>query len=263
MVAQPIVLGLLVALTQYDASKPFPILFFAVVIALWLGLNNSARDLVRERRHYVRDRRTGLGPVAYLGAKTLVHALFGLGQILILLAALRIGCALVLAPHAVPALGRLTGPGLPAVLLLTYSGGVGLGLLVSVLVRTEEAAVAALPLLIMPQLLIERRRDGIPGRAILAGPPLPAARRELRESPGTGRARRGAGRAVAALPVPARRPGRRGPGRRRVRPLGVARGPVPPRDPAPGDLVAGVPGLRPCRTPLAPPDGSLSTGDPR
>ena len=53
MIAQRVVLGLFVVLTQYDALKPFPILFFAVVIAIWLGLNNSVRDLVRERRQYV------------------------------------------------------------------------------------------------------------------------------------------------------------------------------------------------------------------
>ena len=61
--AQPLILGLLVCLTQYDIDKLLPVLFFAVVIAIWLGLNNSARDLVRERRHYLRDRLAGLHPV--------------------------------------------------------------------------------------------------------------------------------------------------------------------------------------------------------
>src|SRR5208283_3403330 len=96
VIAQPVFLGLLVVLTQYDVVKPFPILFFAVVIATWLGLNNSARDLVRERRQYVRDRLTGLRPFAYLGAKTLVHALLGLAQIAVLLIILHVGCSLVL-----------------------------------------------------------------------------------------------------------------------------------------------------------------------
>ena len=64
--AQPLILGLLVCLTQYDVDKLLPVLFFAVVIAIWLGLNNSARDLVRERRHYLRDRLAGLQPSAYL-----------------------------------------------------------------------------------------------------------------------------------------------------------------------------------------------------
>ena len=35
-----------------------------------------------------------------------------------------------------------------------YTGALGIGLLLSAAVQTEEAAVAALPLLIMPQLLI-------------------------------------------------------------------------------------------------------------
>ncbi len=154
MLAQPVGLGLLVALSQFDASRPLPILFFAAVIALWLGLNNSARDLVRERRHYVRDRLAGLGPVAYLGAKALVHAGFGLGQVLILLTTLRLCGGLTLGPGAARSLEAGSLPGLSAVLMLSYLGGVGLGLLLSTLAATEEAAVAALPLLIMPQLLL-------------------------------------------------------------------------------------------------------------
>lgn len=48
-----------------------------------------------------------------------------------------------------------TGPlWLFAVLEASLLGGVGLGLLVSALVDSEEAAVASLPLLIMPQLLL-------------------------------------------------------------------------------------------------------------
>jgi hypothetical protein len=160
MFAQPVLLGLLVALAQYDASKPFPILFFAAVIAIWLGLNNSARDLIRERRHYVRDRLAGLSPAAYLGAKTLVHAAFGLAQILLLLAVLRMGCGLVLDSQAAKDLADVSAPWLTLVLMLSYLGGVGLGLLVSTLVRTEEAAVAALPLLIMPQLLLSAVATG-------------------------------------------------------------------------------------------------------
>jgi len=161
MVIQPVALALLVALAQYDASGPFTILFLAVVIATWLGLNHSARDLVRERRHYVRDRLAGLRPGAYLGGKALVHAAVGLAQVLALLAALRLGCGLAIEPGADGVLAGLTTPRLAAVLMLAYFGGVGLGLLASTLARTEEAAVAALPLLILPQLLVSAVAAGV------------------------------------------------------------------------------------------------------
>ena len=47
------------------------------------------------------------------------------------------------------------------VLLLSYLGGVGLGFLASILVRTEEAAVAMLPMLIIPQLLLSAVAAGV------------------------------------------------------------------------------------------------------
>jgi ABC-type multidrug transport system ATPase subunit len=165
MLAQPLLLGLLVCLTQYDADKLLPLLFFAVVVAIWLGLNNSARDLVRERRHYVRDRLAGLRPGAYLGAKTAVHAAVGAVQILTLMAILRFGCGVVLQSNTVATdLRAVSAIWLFLILMISYLGGVGLGLLTSTLVRTEEAAVALLPLLIMPQLLLSVVATGMQSR---------------------------------------------------------------------------------------------------
>lgn len=165
MLSQPLLLGLLVCLTQYDADKLLPLLFFAVVVAIWLGLNNSARDLVRERRHYVHDRLAGLRPGAYLGAKTAVHAAVGAVQILTLMAILRFGCGVVLQSNPVATDLRAVSPiGFFLILMISYLGGVGLGLLTSTLVRTEEAAVALLPLLIMPQLLLSVVATGMQSR---------------------------------------------------------------------------------------------------
>jgi len=160
--AQPLLLGLLVALTQYNVAlnRTSRITFFAVVIAIWLGLNNSARDLVRERRLYVRDRLAGLGATAYLGAKAAVHAAVGVVQVLILLTVLRVGCGLVVEREVRAALREAPWAGIGAVLVLCHLGGVGLGLLVSTLARSEESAVAVLPLLILPQLLISSVATG-------------------------------------------------------------------------------------------------------
>jgi ABC-type multidrug transport system ATPase subunit/ABC-type multidrug transport system permease subunit len=154
MVAQPVVLGLLAALSQYDSTRSLPILFFSLVIATWLGLNNAARDLVRDRRHYGRDRLAGLRPASYLGGKALVQLGFGLIQVLILFLVIRSGCRFVLEPIAVRNLDEVSQIRWLASLILSYLGGVGLGLLASTLARTEEAAIAALPLLILPQLLL-------------------------------------------------------------------------------------------------------------
>jgi len=165
LLAQPLLLGLLVSLTQYDIDRPLPLLFFAVVVAIWLGLNHAARDLVRERRHYVRDRLAGLAPGAYLGAKVAVHAAAGAVQLLVLLAVLRLAGGRVLQfQDAATRLAETSTLRLFLVLLASYLGGVGLGLLASALARTEEAAVAALPLLIMPQLLLSVVATGMQAR---------------------------------------------------------------------------------------------------
>lgn len=155
MVAQPAVLGLLVGLTQYYAVSAFPILFFAVVVAIWLGLNNSARDLVRERRLYLRDRLAGLRPEAYLTAKAAIQAAAGAGQLLVLLVVLRLTCRLSLTyPAALRDLDETSALWMFLVMFAAYLGGVGLGLLASTWAKTEEAAVALLPILILPQLLL-------------------------------------------------------------------------------------------------------------
>ena len=165
MLAQPVVLGLLVCLTQYDVETPLPLLFFAVVVAIWLGLNHAARDLVRERRLYIRDRLAGLAPGAYLGAKVAVHSAAGAVQLLILLAILRlVGGQVLQFEVAAMRLAETSTLRLFLVLMACYLGGVGLGLLTSTLARTEEAAVATLPLLIMPQLLLSVVATGMQAR---------------------------------------------------------------------------------------------------
>jgi ABC-type multidrug transport system ATPase subunit len=166
LAAQPIVLGMLVAISQYDAdaqNRPFTVIFFAVVIAIWLGLNNSARELVRDRRHYVRERLAGLTPAAYLGAKFLVQAAIGALQIALLMIVLRFACQWTLEADGAKTfiLSELPTSRFAFALLLSLFGGVGLGFLVSALAPTEESAVAALPMLIIPQLLLSAVGAGV------------------------------------------------------------------------------------------------------
>lgn len=154
MLAQPAVLGVLVSLAQFGTSELVPLEFFSVVVAVWLGLNNSIRDLVRQRKQYLRERVCGVSPDAYLGAKWAVYTLIGLLQLVALLLSIRATSAVVLDEIAAKHLTDLSLSWWFLVLLLSYSCGLGLGLLVSAIANTEEAAVAALPLLILPQLLL-------------------------------------------------------------------------------------------------------------
>jgi ABC-type multidrug transport system ATPase subunit len=180
MIAQPVVLGILIAATQYAPADTRTLGFFVCVVSIWMGLNNSARDLVRERKNFVRERLAGLSPDAYLLAKLGLFSVVGLIQTVLLLAvtvtaaAFTVGEPSILIEFASWIRNRGgDGPegSLVSVHLLFILGcmfvcylcGLGLGLLASTLARSEEAAVAALPLLIMPQILISALACGCSG----------------------------------------------------------------------------------------------------
>lgn len=160
MILQPLLLGLLVVFSQYNPGKIDPIVFFTVVIAIWLGMNNVVRDLVRERRQYIRDRMSGLRAEAYLAGKTAVFSAIGAVQLVMLLWLVRWGSARILDEHLSQDLVELSPWAWWGGLMLVYLCGMGLGLLVSTMVRTEESAVAALPMLILPQLLLSAVATG-------------------------------------------------------------------------------------------------------
>lgn len=153
VVLQPLVLGFLNCFAQYAAVESVPLLFFSIVIAIWLGLNNSARDLVRDRKLYLRERLAGLSRDLPLLSKLLFHFLVGAIQLALLLGV--VWLFLSVAPLTLSDQMKHVSPGWTYfILLLVYTGALGIGLLVSTLAKSEEMAVAWLPLLVMPQLLI-------------------------------------------------------------------------------------------------------------
>ncbi len=162
LLGQPVAIGLLIALSQMSNSEDTAFITFAAVTAVWLGLNNAAREVVRDRRIYIREKLLGVTPEGFLVAKVLLYAMFGLGQIMLLCAVLYAGTRIV------PGLERKLADwsfrehklvdwnpiGVIAVLWITYLGGELLGLFVSTMSKTQEAAIAVLPLVVLPQLLL-------------------------------------------------------------------------------------------------------------
>lgn len=130
--------------------------FLLALAALWFGCSNAIRELVGERAIYRRDRLAGLSPTAYLGSKV---ALFGVTSM--------VQCGILIAIVA----GACGLQGNPAttygVLVLTASVGVAIGLIVSALARSVEAAAATLPILLLPMVVL--------GGALLPLPELPPA----------------------------------------------------------------------------------------
>jgi len=161
MLGQPIALAVLVALSQFRPSADAAIGFFLTVLAVWFGMNNSVRELVRQRKTYVREQLAGLSPIAFYLAHALGHAAIGAIQVIVLLLTTGVVGALVFAEDTLQRLSIIERfPYLFLVLLLCHCGGVGIGLLISAAVRGEDAAVAALPLVIMPQLVLSALATG-------------------------------------------------------------------------------------------------------
>src|SRR5581483_4127809 len=118
-------------------------IFLLVLAALWFGCSNSAREIVGEWAIYQRERMVNLKIPSYVASK--IAALGGLCvvQCFILLGIVYVGCG-------------LKGP-LPimfVVLLLTAFIGVALGLLVSAVARTSEVAIALVPLILLPMVIL-------------------------------------------------------------------------------------------------------------
>jgi ABC-type multidrug transport system ATPase subunit len=167
LILQPMILALLVVVSQAKQERSVYVHFFLVISALWLGMNSTVRDLVRERHQYARDRLAGLNPQAYLLGRSGIAVLIVLCQVAVLLAT---AMALLGVPGAAKKLVYVTLMSTSTslrllVLTLTGCGGVFVGLAVSTVAHTERAAVAALPLLVLPQMLLSRVASGHSGVA--------------------------------------------------------------------------------------------------
>ena len=121
-------------------------IFFLVVAAIWFGTSNAAREIVSERAIYLRERMVNLGVVNYVLSKYILLAGFCVIQCTILLAIV------------FPILGFHGGPQAFAMqlaaLVATSLSAVALGLMLSTLVVSAEAAMALTPIALIPQVVL-------------------------------------------------------------------------------------------------------------
>jgi ABC-type multidrug transport system ATPase subunit len=158
-ILQPVVLALLVVLTQCNQNVSTYIYFFLVISAIWLGMTLTVRDLVGERKLYVRDRLAGMSPGAYIAGKlAFVITVVGLQALLLMISA-RIFVWWLLPGEMEATKAELQhGMGFLAflILLLVGFGGAVIGMIVSTISKSERAAIAFLPLILLPQALVSR-----------------------------------------------------------------------------------------------------------
>lgn len=142
----PIIALLTYLVVGAKSPRDFPF-FLLALVAIWFGTSLAAREIIRERAVYTRERMVNLGLLPYVGSKLLVLSLIVGAQCVLLFSMLKV--------MHYAGLTSLPGWAIPQFLVVVLTGivGIALGLLVSALVRTSEMATSLVPLILIPQIL--------------------------------------------------------------------------------------------------------------
>jgi energy-coupling factor transporter ATP-binding protein EcfA2 len=119
------------------------ILFLLCISCIWFGCNNAAKEIVKERVIYNKERDVGLNVVSYYGSKLALLGLFSVLQASLLYCCVR---------HFT----KLGGDVPEQWLLLSLSSlaGVGMGLAISAIANTEDFAATIVPISLIPQIVL-------------------------------------------------------------------------------------------------------------
>jgi len=162
---------------QFSTALHIPAyLFLSATVAMFLGLTNSATEILRDRPILRRERNCQPGAASYVSAKFAALGLVAAGQCLIYL---------IVGNYFLDIVGMLLYHWMW--MTLTAWTGTAMALVVSSLVKTERAALTTVPLLLVPQMLLAgalvpykemnrglfqnasniRERGGVPAPAVL------------------------------------------------------------------------------------------------
>ncbi|MFN2531624.1 MAG: FHA domain-containing protein [Pyrinomonadaceae bacterium] len=165
----PIIAVLTYLVVSKHDPRDFPY-FVLGLVPVWFGTSLAAREIVKERSIYHRERMVNLRLLPYVASKLFALACIVSLQCLMLFGTLKI--LYVADLMYVP--GSLAG--LPQLLVMLVTGvvGVALGLFVSSVSRTSGTATSIVPLLLIPQILL-CGLVGVPaGAARVIGTVMPA-----------------------------------------------------------------------------------------
>jgi hypothetical protein len=126
----------------HDAQQSAPIMFLLAISALWFGCNNAAKEIVKERAIYAKERDVNLLALSYLASKVLVLGVISLLQVGMLLTVVKMGTGVECGFSSWMLLCSLS---------LT---GVSLGLLISAASKNTDMAVTIVPLVLIPQIIL-------------------------------------------------------------------------------------------------------------
>jgi len=131
---------------EYDFASAYHIptfLFLGLIVAMFLGLTNSADDIIRDRAVLQRERNLSIRLPYYVISKTFTLGVFALIQ-----------CVLfVLIGNYVLQIRGMFWIDL-GIIFMTAMGGVSLGLVISSLVADPKTAANIVPLVLIPQIIM-------------------------------------------------------------------------------------------------------------
>ena len=121
-------------------------MFFVVVSAVWFGTSNSAREIVTERAIYLRERMVNLSLFNYVFSKYIILSLVCIFQCTVLLGIV----FFTLGFHGGPLAFLME----LAVIIAVAMNATALGLLLSTIVTSAEAAMSLTPIALIPQVVL-------------------------------------------------------------------------------------------------------------
>lgn len=138
----PIIAALIANVFHNDKEVIIP-LYFLVIAALWFGTSNAAKEIVCEKAVYTRERMVNLRIIPYIMSKFMGLSLLCFIQCLVMV--LIFDAFLDIKADPV----RLFG-----LTVLASLVGLSVGLSLSALVKTTEAAIALVPLVLLPMIIL-------------------------------------------------------------------------------------------------------------
>src|ERR1700731_1227304 len=131
---------------KYDFASAYHIptfLFLSLIVVMFLGLTNSADDIIRDRAVLQRERNLNVRLPYYVISKTLTLGVFALVQCILF----------VLIGNYVLEIRGMFWVDL-GIMFITAMAGVALGLLISSLVADPKTAANLVPLVLIPQIIM-------------------------------------------------------------------------------------------------------------
>lgn len=143
LLLQAPIIALFISLVFNHSQEKVQAIFIMVIAAIWLGCSNAVREIVSEQAIYKRERMINLSIFYYLFSKIIVLAVLCFIQCLILV---------LLVAKSLDFSGNVTQ--LFFILFLTSIASLSIGLLISSLVKTNEAAMGLTPIILIPKIIL-------------------------------------------------------------------------------------------------------------